>query len=46
MKGKGLPNYGNRSRGDLVVKLSIGIPSKLSERQKWLIEELQKSGNI
>jgi len=30
----------------LVVKLSIGIPSKLSERQKLLIEELQKSGNI
>ena len=46
IKGKGLPNYGNRSRGDLVVKLSIGIPSKLSERQKWLIEELQKSGNV
>jgi molecular chaperone DnaJ len=46
IKGKGLPNYGNRSRGDMVVKLSIGIPSKLSERQKWLIEELQKSGNV
>ncbi|MDP9197301.1 MAG: molecular chaperone DnaJ [Thermoproteota archaeon] len=43
IKGKGLPNYGNRSRGDLVVKMSIGIPTKLSERQKWLMEELQKS---
>ena len=44
LKGKGLPRYGDRSKGDLVVKLLMGIPSKLSERQKWLLEELRKSG--
>jgi molecular chaperone DnaJ len=46
LKGKGLPTYGTRSKADMLVKLSIGIPSKLSERQRWLLEELRKSGNI
>lgn len=46
LKGKGLPSYSNRSKGDMVVKMSIGIPTKLSERQRWLLEELRKSGGI
>jgi molecular chaperone DnaJ len=46
LKGKGLPTYGTKSKADMLVKLSIGIPSKLSERQRWLLEELRKSGNI
>ena len=46
LKGRGLPSYGNRSKGDMVIKLAVGIPTKLSERQRWLLEELHKSGNI
>jgi molecular chaperone DnaJ len=45
LKGKGLPRYGQRSKGDLIVKLLMRIPSKLSERQRWLLEELRKSGD-
>lgn len=46
LKGKGLPSYGARSKGDMLVKLAVGIPGRLSERQRWLLEELRKSGNI
>jgi molecular chaperone DnaJ len=44
VKGKGLPHYSNRSKGDLLVKLNLRVPTKISERQKWLLEELRKSG--
>jgi molecular chaperone DnaJ len=41
LKGKGLPRYGSSGRGDLLVKLNVKVPSKLSERQKSLLKELR-----
>lgn len=43
IRAKGVPN-GRNSRGDLLVKVSIELPKKLSRRAKELIEELRKEG--
>lgn len=42
VKGKGVPN--KTKRGDLLVKLNIKLPSKLSRKSRELIEELKKEG--
>jgi len=43
LRGKGLPHYGRRDRGDQIIKINLVIPTKLSERQKWLVKELHDS---
>lgn len=43
IKGKGVPMDRSR-RGDLLVKISIQLPSKLSKTAAKLIEELKKEG--
>ena len=45
LRGKGIPVHGRRSRGDQIVKIKLDIPTKLSERQKWLIKELDDTKN-
>ncbi|WP_337862775.1 molecular chaperone DnaJ [Nitrososphaera sp.] len=42
VKGKGLPRYGRPGRGDLLVKLHVKVPTKLSDRQKALLKELDR----
>jgi len=42
MKGKGLPRYGSYGKGDQLIKLRIDIPQKISDKQKWLLKELDK----
>lgn len=42
VKGKGVP-YG-KSRGDMLVKIKIELPQKLSKNAKKLIEELKEEG--
>ena len=39
MKGKGMPRIRDGGRGDVVVQILVGIPSKLSRRQRELLEE-------
>jgi molecular chaperone DnaJ len=42
-KGKGLPpRYGGR-RGDMLVKVDVSIPSKLTARQKTLLESFSET---
>lgn len=43
LKGKGMPNLHTKKRGDLLVKVSVSIPQKLTEKQKLLLRELQKT---
>ncbi len=43
LKGKGVPIDRNR-RGDLLIKIVIDLPSKLSKDVKKLVEELKKQG--
>jgi molecular chaperone DnaJ len=40
IKGKGLPRYGAYGRGDLLTRINIKIPTKLDDRQKLLLKEL------
>lgn len=43
LKGKGMPRIRSRySRGDLLVKVDVKVPTKLTERQKALLKELEK----
>lgn len=43
VKGKGVPTQKGK-RGDLLIKLNIKMPSKVSKKAKDLIEELKKEG--
>jgi len=39
LRGQGLPSIDGRGRGDLLVRLFVEIPTKLTARQKELLEE-------
>jgi molecular chaperone DnaJ len=41
--GKGMPDLSRKQRGQLLVKLNIKIPEKLSARQRELLEEFAES---
>lgn len=43
VRGKGVP-AGKNKRGDLLIKLNIKLPSKLSRKSREIIEELKKEG--
>lgn len=43
VKGKGVPT-GKSKRGDLLIKLNIKMPAKISRTSRALIEELKKEG--
>lgn len=43
VRGKGVPVSKNK-RGDLLIKLNIKLPNKLSRQSRELIEELKKEG--
>jgi molecular chaperone DnaJ len=42
MKGKGLPRYGSTGRGDQLVRINVRVPTKLTDRQKSLLKELDR----
>lgn len=43
VRGKGVP-HGKGKRGDLLIKLNIKLPEKLSRKSREIIEELKKEG--
>ena len=43
VKGKGVPMSKNK-RGDLLIKLKIKLPNKLSHKSREIIEQLKKEG--
>lgn len=43
VRGKGVPMSKNK-RGDLLIKLNIKLPSKISRKSREIIEELKKEG--
>ncbi len=43
VRGKGVPVSGGK-RGDLMIKIKIDLPNKLSKGAKHLVEELKKEG--
>ncbi len=44
VKGKGVPFEDGKSRGDLLIKISIELPQKLSKKAKEMIEGLREEG--
>jgi curved DNA-binding protein len=45
LRGHGLPKLGARGeRGDMLATLAVDLPRRLTDRQKELFEELQRSG--
>jgi molecular chaperone DnaJ len=43
VKGKGVPSSKTK-RGDLLIKLNIKLPNKLSRKERELVEQLKKEG--
>jgi len=39
LKGKGIQRLGSRGRGDQIVRIYIDVPTKLTQRQKELLQE-------
>ncbi|NOX37377.1 MAG: molecular chaperone DnaJ [Calditrichaeota bacterium] len=46
IRGKGLPELNGYRRGDLLVQVKIWVPTKLSPREKELLEELSDLENL
>jgi DnaJ-class molecular chaperone len=46
VRGKGVPSLNEKGRGDLIVKVVVQIPKKLSKAQRDLISELAKSMSV
>ena len=44
VKGKGAPRLKGSSRGDVLARVKLTVPKKLTKKQRELMEELQKAG--
>jgi molecular chaperone DnaJ len=44
LKGRGAPKLKGGGKGDLLVRVNVTVPRKLTKKQRELIEELQKAG--
>ncbi len=42
LAGQGMPHLGKTGHGDLIVKINVTLPTKLSEKEKELFSELAK----
>jgi len=42
LKGKGMPRFRAYGRGDLIVRIGISVPEKLTSQQRILLEQLAK----
>jgi len=46
VRGKGVPVLNGHGKGDLFVEVRVQTPSKLTRRQRELLEELQASTQV
>ena len=42
LRGKGMPHFRGYGRGDLLVRIGLSVPEKLTSQQRALIEQLAK----
>jgi molecular chaperone DnaJ len=42
LEGKGMPRFNRRGRGDLLIRVDVAVPKKLTKKQKTLIEALAR----
>ena len=45
LKGKGMPHFRGYGRGDLLVRVGIAVPKKVTTKQRDLLEQLAKEFN-
>jgi molecular chaperone DnaJ len=45
LKGRGLPGMRSRSRGDMMVRIFVEVPTRLSGKQKELLREFEKDSS-
>jgi molecular chaperone DnaJ len=43
LRGKGMPHLRGRGRGDAVYQVMVEVPTKLTARQRELLEEFRKA---
>ena len=43
IRGRGVP-YGRGNRGDLLIRVSLEIPKKLSKKAQQLVQDLRSEG--
>jgi molecular chaperone DnaJ len=46
IRNKGVPVLSGHGKGDLYVEVRVQIPSKLSKRQKELLQELETTAKV
>lgn len=46
LRGKGIPDVNGYGRGDILVVVNLYVPTKLTEHERKLIDELSKSENF
>lgn len=44
VKGKGMPHMQGSGHGDLLVRVTVNVPEKLTAKQKELLKEFEKEG--
>jgi len=42
LAGQGMPHLGNSSRGDLLAKVKVVLPTKLSPKERELFKQLKE----
>lgn len=42
LRGKGMPRFRGYGKGDLLVRIGIGVPEKLTSKQRTLLEQLSE----
>jgi molecular chaperone DnaJ len=42
IRGKGMPRFRGYGRGDLLIRIGISVPEKLTQNQKALLEQLAR----
>jgi molecular chaperone DnaJ len=45
LKGKGMPRFRAYGRGDLLIRVGLSVPEKLTSQQRTLLEQLAKEFN-
>ena len=46
LKGKGMPRFRGYGKGDLLVRIGISVPDKLTSNQRALLEDLAKEFDV
>jgi len=46
LKGKGMPRFRGYGKGDLLVRVGISVPEKLTAKQRALLEQLAEEFNL